>query len=87
MVVEQNRPRQARRGLGEGERAVGMHQMQDIIRKERPDGQDAEDAWCGGGFSGRGRSASGVKVAFANAVWHELAASAYSLGELLTDSF
>jgi len=36
--------RDKHRVLGEGEKAVGMHQTQDMIRKERPDGQGAEDA-------------------------------------------
>jgi len=64
-VVAQNRPGQARRALGEGS-AVGIHQMQDMVRKECPDGQGAEDAWRGGGSSGRGRYASGVQVVFAD---------------------
>jgi len=44
-VVGQNGPQQARRALRDGERAIGMHQTQDMIPKERPDGQGAEDAW------------------------------------------
>jgi len=67
-VVGQNGRRQAGRALGEGERAVRMHQTQDMIRKEHPDGQGAEDTWGGGGSSGRGRYASGVKVVFADAL-------------------
>jgi len=43
-VVGRNGPQQARRVLGEGQRAVGMHQTQDMIGKECPDGQGAEDA-------------------------------------------
>ena len=65
-MVTRNGPRQARRALGEGERAIGMHQTQDMIRKERPDGQGAEDASGGGGLSGRGRYVSQVKVVFAD---------------------
>jgi len=52
--------------LGEGERAVGMQQTQDMICKERPDGQGAEDTGGGGGSSGCGRYASGVKLVFAD---------------------
>jgi len=55
MVVGRNGAREARRALGEGERAFGMHQTQDMIRKERPAGQGTEDAWGGGGSSGRRR--------------------------------
>jgi len=66
-VVGQNGPGQACRALGEGERAVRMHKKQDMIRKERPDRQGAEDAWGGGGSSRRGRYASTVKVVFADA--------------------
>jgi len=60
-VVGRNGPRQARRAHGEGEleRAVGMHQTQDMIRKERLDGKGAEDAWGPGG-------SSGVNVVFAD---------------------
>jgi len=43
-----------------------MHQTQDMIRKEPPDGQSTEDAWGTGGSSGRQRYASGVKVVFAD---------------------
>jgi len=43
-----------------------MHQTQDMIRKERPDGQGAEDAWGGGGSSGQGPYDPGVKVVFAD---------------------
>jgi len=43
-----------------------MHQTQDIIHKERPDGQGAEDTWGGGGSSGHGRYAPEVKVVFAD---------------------
>jgi len=63
-VVRRNGPPQARRALGEGEMAVGMHQTQDMIRKEHPAGQGTEDAWGGAGSSRRGRYASGVKVVF-----------------------
>jgi len=66
MVVGQNGPRQARRALGKGERAVEMHQTQDLICKERLDGQGTEDPWGGGGSSGRGRYPSEVKVVFAD---------------------
>jgi len=59
-VVGRNGLRQARRGLGEEERAVGIHQMQDMICKECSDSQGAEDAWGGDG-------SSGVKVVFADA--------------------
>jgi len=62
--VERNGLGQAHRALGEGERAVGMHQTQDMIHKECPDGQGAEDTWGGGGSSEHGRYASGVKVVF-----------------------
>ena len=65
-MVGRNGLRQARRALGEGERPVGMHQTQDIIRKERPDGQGAEDAWGGDGSSAHRRYASRVKVVFAD---------------------
>ena len=65
-MVGRNGPRQARQALGEGARAVGMHQTQDMIRKERPDSQDAEDACGGGGSAGHGCYASGVKVVFAD---------------------
>jgi len=66
-VVGRNGPRPACRAFGEGERAVGMHQTQDMIRKEGPDGQGAENAWGGGGSSGCRHYASGVKGVFANA--------------------
>jgi len=65
-VLGQNGPRQARRALGEGERAVRMHQTQDMIPKERPDAQGAEEAWGGGGASGCGCYTSRVKVVFAD---------------------
>jgi len=65
--VGQNGPRQAGRVLGEGERAVGIHQTQDMIRKECRDGQGAEDGWGRGGSSRSGGYASGVKVFFADA--------------------
>jgi len=67
IVVGHNGPRQVRRVLGEGERAGGMHQTEDMIRKEQPDGQGAEQAWGAGGTSGRGRYVSGVRVVFADA--------------------
>ena len=38
-MVGQNGPRQARRVLDQGERAIRMHQTQDMIRKESPDGR------------------------------------------------
>ena len=65
-MVGRNGPRQARRALGEGERAVGMHQTQDMIHRERLNGQGAEAAWGGGGSSARGLYSSGVKVVFAD---------------------
>ena len=65
-MVGRNGPPQAHRALGEGERGVRMHQTQDMIRKERPDSQGAENPWGGGGSSGRERYVSGVKVAFAD---------------------
>ena len=55
----ENGPRQACRALGDGERAIGMHQMQDMICKERPDGQGAENARGGAALSR-------VKVVFAD---------------------
>jgi len=58
MVVGRKGPPQARRALGEGDRAVGMHQTQDMIHKKRPDGPGAKDTWGGDGFSGRWRYAS-----------------------------
>ena len=48
-------------------RRKGRRDAPDMIRKEHPDGQGAEDAWGGGGSSGCGRYASGVKVVFADA--------------------
>jgi len=67
MVVGRIGPQQVRRALGEGGSPVRMHQMQDMIRKERPDGQGAEDAWGRGGWSRRRCYASRVKVVFADA--------------------
>jgi len=66
-VVGQNGPRQTHRVLGEGRRAIGMHETQGMIHEERPDGEGAEDAWGGGASSGHGRYASRVKVIFADA--------------------
>ena len=60
-VVGQNGLRQARRGLGDGETAVGMHLTEDMIHKERQDGQAGGNAWGGDGSSGGGRYTSGVK--------------------------
>jgi len=58
--------RQAHQALGKGERVVGIHQTPDMIRKERPEGHSAEDAWGGCDSPRRGRYASGVKVVFAD---------------------
>ena len=66
-MVGQNGPRRVHRALAEGERAIVMHQTQDMIRKERLDGQGAEDAWARGASSGHGRYASRVKVVSADA--------------------
>jgi len=65
-VVGPNGQRQAFRALGEGERAVGMHETQDMTHTKCPDGQGAEDARGGGASSTHGRYASGVKVVFAD---------------------
>jgi len=43
----------SRLGAWEGGRAIGMHEMQDIIHKERQDSQGAADAWDTGGSSRR----------------------------------
>ena len=63
-----NWPPEAPLPLREIERAIAMQQPQDMIRKERPGVQGAEEAWGGCGSSGHGRHVSGVKVFFA-AVW------------------
>jgi len=44
-----------------------MPQTQDMINKEGPDGKGTEDGWGGGGLSGGGHYASGVKVVFTDA--------------------
>jgi len=65
-VVGQNGRQQERRALGEEEWAVGMHQTQDMIRKEPLECEGAEDPRGGRASSGHGRYASGVKVVFAD---------------------
>ena len=58
--------REAPWALGEEERAIGMYEMQDMIRKKRLDGQGAEDPGGRPGSSGPGYYVSGVKVVFAD---------------------
>jgi len=65
-VLGRNGPQQARKAVGEGERAGRMHQTQDMIGKEHPDGRGAEDSWGDDSSSGQGRYASRVSVVFAD---------------------
>jgi len=67
MLVGRNGPRPAHRVLGEGERAVGRDQTQDMIRKKGPNGQGAEEACGWRGLSELRHYASWVKVVFTNA--------------------
>jgi len=70
-MVGQHGPGEARRAFGEGARAIGLHEMQHMIGKERPDGQAEENTWGGGGSSRRECHVSGVKLVFPDVIVSE----------------